>query len=262
MSVPQTLDEIRKLARKAVRATYLTIKELLNRNDNKNTKRAALLSYWIKDYCNYTLQEDSFDPKRLIKYKRGNIVLVEFGYRVGRELGGRHYAVITDNHNGLGSDIVTVVPLKSLKSNYKPNRHSFILEKGLYNLYEEKMIKKVKEIETKINEAINEHEIKKKEYEDGNIAIDEYKKSFKKLLNVQKEFEIEKAQLKRQIKTLLKLKNGSIVDVGQITTISKMRIVNPKIHSDSLYGLKLKPSDLDVLNRKISELFINNKNNS
>ena len=262
MSVPQTIEEIRMLARKAVRATYLTIKELLKRNDDKNTKRAALLSYWIKDYCNYTLQEDSFDPKQLVRYKRGNIVLVEFGYRVGRELGGRHYAVVIDNYNGLSSDVVTVVPLRSYKDNYKSNKHSFILEKGLYNLYEEKMIRKINEIEDKANKVLDVFSEKQKEYENGNIPTDEFKKAYKKVQKAQKEFRIEQAQLRRQIKTLSKLRNGTIVDVGQITTISKMRIVNPKIYSDSLYGLKLKPSDLDVLNRKLSELFIKNKNNS
>jgi mRNA-degrading endonuclease toxin of MazEF toxin-antitoxin module len=51
-----------------------------------------------------------------VYYKRGDIVLAHFGYNVGHELGGIHYAVVVERDNNLSSGIVMVVPLSSLES--------------------------------------------------------------------------------------------------------------------------------------------------
>ena len=53
-----------------------------------------------------------------------------------------------------------------------------------------------------------------------------------------------------------KLKDGTVVSVSQITTISKQRIVNPKQNADALSGIKLSNEDLDKLNEHINYLFV------
>ena len=58
-------------------------------------------------------------------------------------------------------------------------------------------------------------------------------------------------------KALEKLKTGSIIDVGQVVTISKMRISNPKNSKDSLSKIKLSNEDLDELNKKLISLYVN-----
>ena len=85
--------------------------------DSLDPKRAALLSYWIKDYVRFLKKEKTFDPKELIKYKRGSIVKAHLGYRIGSEEGGLHYAVVIDNGNAKSSNITTVIPLTSVKPN-------------------------------------------------------------------------------------------------------------------------------------------------
>ncbi len=216
---------------------------LLSKNTNKANKRAHLISYWLKDYSKYILTEDEFNPASLIHYKRGNIIQVEFGYRVGSELGGRHYAVVIDNNNDLHSDTITVVPLKSLKDTYKNNRFSFILKNGLYEIYSNDIDKKIIKLKQKLKN-ITENEI-------NLLTIDEHKKEINKIKS-----QIDK--LDNEIKKLDNLKRGTVVNVSQITTISKMRISSPKTRSDSLYGLKLSNEDLDMLNSMLKKLYIYN----
>jgi mRNA-degrading endonuclease toxin of MazEF toxin-antitoxin module len=77
-------------------------------------KQQDILTDWLDTWSVYLDFERSFDPRRLVYYKRGDIVLAHFGYNVGNELGGTHYAVVVESDNNLSSGIVTVVPLSSL----------------------------------------------------------------------------------------------------------------------------------------------------
>ncbi|MFV0351441.1 MAG: type II toxin-antitoxin system PemK/MazF family toxin [Oscillospiraceae bacterium] len=48
-----------------------------------------------------------------MKYKRGDIVLVEMGYNVGNEQGGKRYAVVIEK-NPVAQPVVTIVPIATL----------------------------------------------------------------------------------------------------------------------------------------------------
>lgn len=52
------------------------------------------------------------------------------------------------------------------------------------------------------------------------------------------------------------LKKGSIALVNQITTISKIRIYDPRKNHDILSGKKLSNEKLDLIDNEISKLFI------
>jgi mRNA-degrading endonuclease toxin of MazEF toxin-antitoxin module len=77
-------------------------------------KQQSILEEWIDTWSQYILFEGTFDPKKLVYYKRGDIVLAHFGYNVGNEHGGVRYAVIVENDNNIASGIVMVVPISSL----------------------------------------------------------------------------------------------------------------------------------------------------
>ena len=51
------------------------------------------------------------------------------------------------------------------------------------------------------------------------------------------------------------MKKGSIALLNQITTISKQRIYYPKTSKDLLSGLHLSNSSLDLLDKKMMQLF-------
>ena len=99
------------LTNKELSDTLNTVEKMLNSLD---PKQQHIMAEWLDDWCNYLGFEKSFVPQKLKFYKRGDIVLVHFGYNVGSELGGAHYAVVVENNNNKASNTVTVVPLSSL----------------------------------------------------------------------------------------------------------------------------------------------------
>ena len=52
------------------------------------------------------------------------------------------------------------------------------------------------------------------------------------------------------------MKKGSIALVGQITTVSKIRIYNPLHPIDVLSNIKVSPALLDLIDDKIREMYI------
>ena len=48
-----------------------------------------------------------------------------------------------------------------------------------------------------------------------------------------------------------KLKTGSVVDYGQIITVSKQKIYEPIKTSDLLYGIKISDEDMALIDEKL-----------
>lgn len=89
--------------------------DLLKYMDSLDPDKGKKLAYWIKDYTHFLSQESTFQPNKLIRYKRGAIVKVHLGYRVGSEEGGLHYAIVMDRANSIHSPTLTIIPLTSVK---------------------------------------------------------------------------------------------------------------------------------------------------
>lgn len=94
-----------------------TIENMLRSLD---PKQQHIMAEWLDVWCEYISFEKSFSPQKLKYYKRGEIVLVNFGYNVGSELGGVHYAVVVEKDNNKSSNTVMVVPLSSLEDGKCP----------------------------------------------------------------------------------------------------------------------------------------------
>ncbi len=217
------------------------IKELENFLKNSNPKKRKLLNYWIKDYIKFLKFEDEFKTSSLRKYKRGEIIKAHLGFNIGAEFGGLHYCVVLDNNNSQNSPTITVAPLTSLKDN-----------KDLNNLYPTELYigtKLFDLLHLKINTILEENKnILKffKEMESHN-KIDS-----KKLLQVAKKVN----ECRRTLKEISKLKSGSIILLNQITTISKIRIYDPKRNDDSLAKIKLPNDVMDEIDNKIANFYL------
>jgi len=59
-------------------------------------------------------------------YKRGDVVLVNFGFNIRDEFNGHHYAIIVENNNNIGNGVVAVVPLTSVS----PKKRRKFLDKS------------------------------------------------------------------------------------------------------------------------------------
>ena len=91
------------------------LSELRKYMDSLPEKKGTILSYWVKSYVRLLSNEATFDPNKLIRYKRGSIVKADLGYRIGSEEGGLHYAVVVDTYSTQSSKTVTIIPFTSVK---------------------------------------------------------------------------------------------------------------------------------------------------
>lgn len=211
----------------------------------ENYKKAAIFVYWLNDYIDYIKAEPTFEPNRNITYKRGQIVFVNFGFRIGNELGGTHYAVVLDTKNSKHSKTLTVVPLKSKKT--KETKYA-----SIYHVPLGSWVKDLLE-----NKAYYFLSIKQKQslavLKDLISPLPPSDEDIKKRITVIK-------RNKRIAQNILdytqKLKSESVADVGQITTISKQRINHPCKPKDVLTGVILPDNVMEEIENKIKKLYL------
>ena len=92
-------DDIASHKGRAVHTLDSLLDKYIENENSSYLKKADLISYWLEEFSKYIEQEEDFDPGRIIRYKRGNVIRVNFGFRVGAEFGGLHYAVVIENQN-------------------------------------------------------------------------------------------------------------------------------------------------------------------
>lgn len=90
------------------------LENLKNAIMTKSPKVQGILTNWLNQWSKYIIKENTFKPANLPYYKRGDIVYVDFGFNVGAEYGGIHYAVIIEINNNKYNGNVLVIPLTSL----------------------------------------------------------------------------------------------------------------------------------------------------
>ena len=104
-----TLEERRTTERQAIVALKSFKEALLS----KPTKAARILSDWITKWASYIHRESNFNPYKLKRYKQREFILVDFGFNVDGEFGGRHYAVVLEKDNPPKSSVILVAPITS-----------------------------------------------------------------------------------------------------------------------------------------------------
>lgn len=240
-------------------------------NGGKEYKKSALLYYWLRDYKNYIKNEKAFDPKYLPEFTRGSVVNINFGFNVGSEFGGLHYAIVLANSSPKNPNLI-VLPLKSLKKDITElNKHELFLGNELYNrlygnyiaLYSylinlsKELIQRKESSENRRNtlvQIIHEHEIQPSELLS---LIEDFAKEINDIAKQLNQAEKNLETLNRIAKELKKLKTGSVAQMSQIQTISKMRVQNPTNKQDILYGIKVSSDSLQAIDKKICEIYTN-----
>lgn len=309
-------------------------KEVLDELDSflneLDSSRSNKTKYWIKDYIRFQREEIKISKtknKGYKKYNRGDIIKAHFGFRVGREFGGLHYAVVIGGFENRNNHTLTVVPLKSAKigvnTDFLPNNQLY-LGHDIYEAINDKIKiheQNVKDLETlfisktatleNIKGNLKELEIviknlrddftheDKQTTEEYNIKLDKASNIFLNVItslnndlleiwekckelgvlksnnafqlvdispsSVQKIMDtiniIKKAISKEfeYISNLIKendrmKENGSIAIINQITTISKIRIYDPKTSIDALNNISISKENLIKIEREITKM--------
>ena len=275
MSKPLDREDVIKNKKRGINYINNLLEGYISRSDC--LKKANLISYWLKDYANMLRFEESFDPKKNIRYTRGDIVKVNFGFRVGSEFGGLHYAVIFDKHNERNSPVVTVIPLTSNNEDgSKPKGANVDIGDELYQKLKLKRNTLVKNINYEISSAERNLStfLKLKEIVSGtssgtitieastplNVDVEDMKSKLDDVItsNRSKIEEMRKKNgfLEKIGREVSKMKTGSVALSNQITTISKIRIQDPKTSAGVLAGIRLSEESMELINERIKDFYI------
>ena len=272
-----TKEEVIQNKKEAIRALNNMLELYINSSNDKHLKKANLLSYWIKDYVRMIRFEENFEPTKNIAYKRGNLVKVNFGFRVGAEYGGLHYGIVLDNHNDHNSPVVTVIPLTSSKDTEEIHENNVDEVYRSLKIKYDTISKALKEEQEEIQNELNLFKTMvdlatqtANELESGTLDSQAFKQKLsdvRKYLDAAKELKRlweEKAQHNKEQQDYLnkigleisRMKEGSIALVNQITTISKIRIFDPRNLKGVLSGISLSEEGMKKINQKVKELYV------
>lgn len=260
MSKKKTPDEIKRHKSHAINVLGTYLDNLVDSPSEKDSGKADKLSYWIEDWVKFLDYEPRFVSKSLRKYKRGEIIKLHLGFNLGSEEGGLHYAVVLDKNNSIHNPVLTIIPLTSLKPtksidhlhpgevflgnelfvsmNAKLSAHTQFLQKSILALKRESDMIAALNIDPSADAYAN--------------LLDRVSALTAKIEESKQELELNE----RMKKEIQKMKTGSIALVSQITTISKIRIYDPKNNHDVLSGIKLSNEKLDLIDAKLQNLYI------
>lgn len=207
------------------------LKNILGSDQHK----AALLYYWLRNYLRYIKQEETFNPKYFPQFKPGDIVKVDFGFGIGSEFGGLHYAIVLAPSNSKNST-VTVVPLRSLKLGKESPKTLYksdvYLGTELFTVLLDgsgEMLDKcsafINDVENTDPKSITTKDIAR--FEKHNIIMNE----------------------------VSRLNAGTVAIVSQIRTVSKIRIQNPRYPKDALYNMRVDKQATDKIRAVMKDLY-------
>lgn len=232
--VKKTRDDVANHKSKMIKNFNKFLDDLISEENEKSFLKADKISYWLEDWMNYLKLEESFECRKIPKLKRGSVVKVHLGFNIGNEEGGLHYAIVLDNNNALGHSLITIVPLTSVKP-----------KTNLKNLYDNQLFIGNELYWSLINKAtVMLNKLESLMNQEGISANDH--------LKIKKELDY----TKRVINEINKMKKGSIILMGQITTISKMRIYDPKNKFDVLNGVRVSNDVLDKIDNKLHDFYL------
>ncbi len=251
MSKQKTKNELLDHNNQAISILHNYLDKLVNSDDEKLQGKADKLSYWICDWAKFLNFETDFSPQSLRRYKRGEIIKVHLGFNIGSEEGGLHYAVVVEKNNAKSSPVATIVPLTSVKPTTDINKlknGNIFLGNELFTILNAKISSASKQISE--NLTLLTDILKQMRNDASHVSIEDIENKVQDC-----KFELE--TLKRMRSEVQKMKIGSIALVNQITTISKIRIYDPKTDHDVLSNIKLSNEKLDMLDTEIQKMFTN-----
>ncbi len=169
------------------------------------------------------------------RYKRGQIVLVNFTPSIGSEMKGKHFAIVITKKDSPNNGVLTVIPLSSKEKSY-------YLDLG--NIIESQVYPQLSIMANNILKTVETLHI------DDKITDEKIERMKETLNNINK--------LKVVAEKYISKNKKSYALVQNITTISKKRIQKPINKYDPIKTLIINNEILDLLDRKIIELFTKN----
>lgn len=249
-STNKTIEDIIQHKKRAIRKINSLMESYISSNNPDLLKKTDLLSYWIENYAQYISSENEFEPSKLIRYKRGDVLRVNFGFRIGHEIGGLHFAVVIDNHNAHNASVITVIPLSSTDGR---TIHSENVDLGmeLYTKANDRQTVLKQQALEELAEITSIIELMKTSGMSNSTKDQRAQETVQNMYKKQEHLNKLIKNLNNNSNELQKMKSGSMAIINQITTISKQRIYTPKKSEDFLYNVSLSDTAMDKINEKI-----------
>lgn len=249
MSREKTKEELILHKERAIKHLDNYLEALIKSDVTALNGKADKISYWLKDWTTFLDFEAKFSPASLRRYKRGEIIKVHLGFNVGSEEGGLHYAVVLDKNNSKKSPVVTVAPLTSVKQNTDVTNlrgGNVFLGNELFTNLNAKVSSMHRSLSTELQ--------KMRDFLSDPNFQEEHEETYA-VMNQLNSLKEDVELLKKMQSEIRKMRIGSIALVNQITTISKIRIYDPKTDHDILSGIKLSNEKLDLIDNEIKQNF-------
>ena len=270
----------------------------LQRMNDEESKRSDKIAQWIENWVKYLKLEKVFNSRSIPALKRGSIVYADFGFNVGREYGGLHYAIVLNKTDARSNHLLHVLPLTSVKettdmSNLK--YFQFPIGDEVFQLLKNEATQKIIEL-TKLYKRFSNKDAELRERAvivesliDDNIKTFEVIKNLpasdrddsflEQIRTIDKNIDFTNAEadkIKQELKDnaallseldekieyankfILKIKNmnkDSIVLLNQVTTISKMRLYDPKNNKSILNGIVLSNNTMNKIDEALKNIF-------
>lgn len=280
MSKEFTKEDVIQNKKEAIKSLNNLLESYINDASSKHLKKANLIAYWLKDYVRFIHFEEKFEPTKNIAYKRGNVVKINFGFNIGSEYGGLHYGIVLDNKNSHNSPVLTIIPLTSVKNNKTIHDNSVELGNEIYRslkLKYDTISKSLKEEQIEIATTLSafssliersektlsdamECDKTSVEYLQKIDIVDKYLADATKLQDIwEKKAKHNKDDLEYLDKIgteISQMKEGSIALVNQITTVSKLRIFDPRNLKGVLAGISISEESMKKINQKVKQLYV------
>lgn len=179
------------------------------------------------------------------RFKRGQIVIVNFAKGIGYEMEGKHFAIVLSKNDSPSNGVVSVVPLTSKEKPYYVNLGKHIFNKAVLSLLKTNSI-----IESEIK-------IAEKSCKDLREASseEEQQKYFDKALAETKAIEKRVNDFTELVDIYVTKNKNTYAAINNITTISKFRIDKPLNSIDPLKNMYLDDELLTILDLEIVKRF-------
>lgn len=229
--------------------TFDTLKKSGNKRFTYIDSWQSNQAFWFKK------EHDNKIRKTYHKFDRGTIVFVNFGVNIGSEISGHHFAVVLNTNDYKTKPTITVVPLTSKNKDFYIPLDSTVITNTTIHL---KMM---------LKELMKRSDINQEKIQELDELVSSKILKFTKLSYIQlkifyllrdtREFSNSIKQLEKIIKIYTKYKDNSFADVGNIQTISKLkiRIIN---EYDPSGKIKVTNDNLKDIETEIQKLFLSN----
>lgn len=241
-------------------------------------KRADKIDQWIEKWTKYLKLEERFNPRSLPAFKRGSIVYVDLGFNVGSEYGGVHYAIVLNKKDSRNNHLLHILPLTSIKSttdldnlkyyqlSLSDEIHRLLTQKGQKNLdlvNEKKEIfeKKLNALNNKISEIqdileksenLSKTNPQLKKYLEDELGYIQNEQS--EINEILSDYLSQIEYLDKLVNKIRNLKKGSIALLNQVTTISKLRVLDPINKHSLLSGITVTSETLDIIDEALKNI--------